>query len=98
MFSLVETVRTGCSYSNRSLICAIYVVTMKIEVYLVKSPLLKKWHFLDFICAIHVVTLRIEVYFVKFSLSKNWHYLDLICSVYVVTNITESPQKVAFLT
>ena len=59
----VVTITLGFSYSNRSLlkkwhllhlICAIYVVTMKTDVYFVK-PLLKKWHFSDLVCSGHVV-------------------------------------------
>ena len=52
---------------------------------LVKSSLLKKWHFLDLVCLVHVVTITTGSSYSNRSLLKKWHFLDLLCSVHVVT-------------
>ena len=95
MFSTV-IITTGENYSNRThlkkrhfldLICAIYVVAMRMEFFLVKSPLFKKRYFLDLICLVQVVTIITELSYIKRSLLKKFHILDLVCSVQVGTII-----------
>ena len=55
---------------------------------LVKSPLFKKWHYLDLICSVYIVTITIGLTCSKKSRLKKWHFPDLVYSVHVVTIIT----------
>ena len=83
-FSRPDMRTTGCNYENRN--------------FLVKCPLLKKWHFLDLICSVHVGTITTGFSYSNRSLLKKWHFLDPICAIYVVTmraEVYSSPQKVA---
>ena len=50
-----------------------------------KSPLLKKWHYLDLVSSVHVVTITTGLRYSNRSRLKLWHFLDLVCSVPIVT-------------
>ena len=45
--------------------------------FLFKSPLLKKWYFLDLVCSVHVTGISYS----NRSRRKKWYLLHLICSV-----------------